>query len=53
MWYISKNEELDRDIGRKVDSEWDTREVMDIFYSIFYYKVAVSSRKKYDFSGLQ
>ena len=52
MWYVLKNKELDRDISRKVDSEWDIREVIDIFYSRFYYKVAISSRKKCDFSSL-
>ena len=52
MWYVSKDEKLDRGISGKVKIEWDTKEAMNIFDSRLYHKVAVSSRKGYNLSSV-
>ena len=49
---MSEDEEQNRGTSRKVEIEWSTRETVDVFNSIFYYKVAVSSRKGYNLSGI-
>ena len=42
-----ENEKLNRGTSREVNDKWSTREVMDIFDSRLYHKVAISSKKEY------
>jgi len=45
MWYVLENEELNRDISRKVDGKWSTREAVDTFNSRFHHNIVLVTRK--------
>jgi len=53
VWYVSEDEKKDKGISREVEVEWDTREAVNTSDGRLHYKVAVSSWKEYDPSGLQ
>ena len=52
MWYISKNEELDRGTSREVEVEWGTREAMDVSNGGLYHWFTIGSRERHDFGSI-
>jgi len=50
---VSENKELNEGTNREVNGKQGIREAMNIFNSRLYYKVAISSWKKYNSGGLQ
>ena len=51
--HVSKNEKLDKDISKKVEVEWNTRETIDTSNGRLYHEVTISSMKRCDLSSMQ
>ena len=53
MWYVPENTELYGSTSGKNNSKWDIRETIGTSNGWLYYKVAISSKKRYNLSGVQ